>query len=105
MSELGYDPDAVGPEGSPSAVGVQAARAVLAFRHGDGANQLGDLGPGRGQLAGPYADWTGYQPANSPVRLADPNRRQRLATPDGLGQRFLVPHWGPGRRREGGEDA
>jgi hypothetical protein len=94
MSELGYDPDAVGPEGSPSAVGVQAAKAVLAFRHGDGANQLGDLGPGRGQLAGPYADWTGYQPANSPGLLADPNRWQPLAMPDGLGQRFLVPHWG-----------
>jgi hypothetical protein len=51
MAELGYDPEAVGPEGSPSAVGVLAARAVLAFRHGDGANQLGDLGHGPGQLA------------------------------------------------------
>ena len=94
MSDLGYDPDAIGPDGSPSAVGIQAARAVLAFRHGDGANQLGDLGPGRSQLAGPYADWTGYEPANSLGRLADPNRWQPLATPDGVGQRFLVPQWG-----------
>jgi PAP2 superfamily len=94
MSDLGYDPDAVGPEGSPSAVGVQAAGAVLAYRHGDGSNQLGDLGPGRGQLAGPYADWTGYEPANSLLRLADPNRWQPLPTPDGAGQHFLVPHWG-----------
>ncbi|HEX7148220.1 MAG TPA: phosphoesterase, partial [Actinomycetota bacterium] len=34
MSDLGYDPAGAGPAGSPGAVGVQAARAVLAFRHG-----------------------------------------------------------------------
>jgi hypothetical protein len=94
MGELGYDPEAVGPEGSPGAVGVLAARAVLAFRHGDGANQLGDLGRGPGQLAEPYADWTGYRPVNDLMRLVDPNRWQPLPTPDGAGQRFLVPHWG-----------
>jgi hypothetical protein len=98
MSELGYDPDAVGPDGSPSAVGVQAARAVLAFRHGDEANQLGDLGPGRGQQAAPYADWTGYEPVISVTRVVDPNRWQPLATLDGLGQRFLVPTGGWSRR-------
>jgi PAP2 superfamily len=92
MGELGYDPGAVGPEGSPSAVGVQAARAALAFRHCDGANQLGDLGPG--QPAEPYGDWTGYRPVNDLMRLVDPNRWQPLPTPDGAGQRFLVPHWG-----------
>jgi hypothetical protein len=94
MGELGYDPAAVGPEGSPSAAGVQAARAVLAFRHGDGANQLGDLGPEPRGLAGAYGDWTGYQPANPLQRLVDPNRWQPQPTPDGLGQRFLAPHWG-----------
>jgi hypothetical protein len=94
MAELGYDPGAVGPEGSPSAVGVLAARAVLAFRHGDGANQLGDLGRGPGQPAEPYADWTGYRPVNDLMRLVDPNRWQPLPTPGGAGQRFLVPHWG-----------
>jgi PAP2 superfamily len=94
MAELGYDPEAVGPEGSPSAVGVLAARAVLAFRHGDGANQLGDLGRGPGQPAEPYADWTGYRPVNDLMRLVDPNRWQPLPTPGGAGQRFLVPHWG-----------
>ena len=94
MDELGYDPDAVGPEGSPSAVGVQAARAVLAFRHGDGANQLGDLGPEPRGPAGAYQDWTGYRPVNPLGRLLDPNRWQPLPCPDGAGQRFLVPHWG-----------
>jgi hypothetical protein len=94
MSDLGYDPDAPGPQGSPGAVGVAAARAVLAFRHGDGANQLGDMGPEPRGLAAAYADWTGYRPANQLARLVDPDRWQPLPTPDGLGQRFLVPHWG-----------
>ena len=94
MNDLGYDPAAAGPAGSPGAVGVRAARAVLAFRHGDGANQLGDLGPEPRGLAGAYEDWTGYQPANPLARLLDPNRWQSLATPDGVGQRFLAPHWG-----------
>jgi hypothetical protein len=94
MSKLGYDHDAPGPAGSPGAVGIQAARAVLAFRHGDGANQLGDMGPEPRGLAAAYEDWTGYRPANSLARLVDPNRWQPLPTPDGLGQRFLAPHWG-----------
>jgi hypothetical protein len=94
MSDLGYDPDAPGPPGSPGAVGVAAARAVLALRHGDGANQLGDMGPEPRGLAAAYADWTGYRPANPLARLVDPDRWQPLPTPDGLGQRFLVPHWG-----------
>ena len=94
MSDLGYDPDAPGPAGSPGATGVQAARTVLAFRHGDGSNQLGDLGPSPGRLAEPYGDWTGYRPVNRLGRLLDPNRWQPLPTPDGAGQRFLVAHWG-----------
>jgi hypothetical protein len=67
---------------------------VLAFRHGDGANQLGDLGPEPRGLAAAYQDWTGYRPANPLARLLDPNRWQPLPTPDGMEQRFLVPHWG-----------
>jgi hypothetical protein len=94
MADLGYDPGAVGGEGSPSAVGVLAARAVLAFRHGDGANQHGDLGVEPGAPGDAYADWTGYRPVNPFHRLLDPNRWQPLATRDGLGQRFLGPHWG-----------
>jgi hypothetical protein len=94
MGELGHDPEEVGPEGSPSAVGVLAARAVLAFRHGDGSNQLGDLGPEPGGPPGAYEDWTGYRPVNPLGRLLDPNRWRPLPTPDGAGQRFLAPHWG-----------
>jgi PAP2 superfamily len=94
MGDLGHDPAAVGGEGSPSAVGVLAARVVLAFRHGDGANQLGDLTCEPRELPEPYTDWTGYQPVNPLHRLLDPNRWQPLPTPDGVGQRYLAPHWG-----------
>jgi hypothetical protein len=94
MSDLDYDPDAPGPAGSPGAVGVQVARAVLSFRHGDESNQLGDLGPEPRGMAAAYEDWTGYRPANSLMRLLDPNRWQPLPLPDGTEQHFLVPHWG-----------
>jgi hypothetical protein len=100
MDRLGYDPGVVGGQGSPSAVGTLAARAVLAFRHGDGANQLGNLAPGA------YADWTGYRPVNPPERLVDPNRWQPLRQPDGTVQRFLAPHWAlvtPFALRTGGQ--
>ena len=88
MDRLGYHPDAIGGARSPSAVGALAANAVLAFRHHDGSNQLGDL------ASGPYADWTGYRPVNPPDRLVEPNRWQPLRQPDGTVQRFLAPHWG-----------
>jgi hypothetical protein len=88
MNQQGYDPDAIGGDGSPSAIGRLAAIAVLAFRHGDGSNQLGDLAPGA------YTDWSGYRPVNPPERLVDPNRWQPLRQPDGTVQRFLAPHWG-----------
>ena len=88
LDRLGYQPGAISGAGSPRSVGTLAARAVLAFRHHDGANQLGDLAPG------PYADWTDYRPVNPPERLLDPNRWQPLRQPDGTVQRFLAPHWG-----------
>ena len=40
-------------------IGLEACLAVLHDRHGDGANQLGDLHPGR------YSDYTGYAPVNT----------------------------------------
>jgi hypothetical protein len=80
LRDLGYDPDAAGPAGSPGAVGVQAARAVLAFRHGDGSNQLGDLARSRtgwppptrtGPATGRPTPWPGCSTptAGSPCRL------------------------------------
>jgi hypothetical protein len=93
LAEFGYDAGGEdGPAGSPRAIGVRAARAVLAFRHGDGSNQLGDLAPGA------YADYTGYAPVNTVDRIVDPNRWQPLRFSDGRGgfstPGYIGPHWG-----------
>jgi hypothetical protein len=92
LRRLGHDPGQVGDDTTPSGVGDLAAGAVLGFRHGDGANQLGDLQPE------PYSDWTGYRPVNDPDVVRDPNRWQPLRVSDGRGgivvQRYLAPHWG-----------
>jgi hypothetical protein len=89
MNELGYDPavESVEPE-TAAGVGNAAAAAVLAFRHKDGSNQLGDLAPGA------YADYTGYVPVNSPNAIVNPNRWQPLRLPNGTVQKYMAPHWG-----------
>jgi hypothetical protein len=106
MQALGYDPDdAANDRTIPSGVGNVAAAAVVAFRHVDGSNQLGDLAPGA------FADYTGYQPVNPaldplvptmPPDLAsaipNPARWQPLTWVNAAGQRvtpgFICPHWG-----------
>ena len=101
MQSLGYDPASQPTDpATPSGVGVIACTAVLEFRHQDGSNQLGNLAPG------PYADYTGYTPANAPMVVANPidpatvrdasrwqpltfvNRAGATVTPG-----FLAPHW------------
>ncbi len=93
MTSLGYDPSALTTDTRmPSGIGAVVARAVLDFRHGDGANQLGDLHPV------PYSDYTGYRPVNDPDHIRDPNRWQPLRVDDGRGgtvvQHCTTPHWG-----------
>jgi hypothetical protein len=93
MQQLGLDPNDLSMDvTTPVGIGNSAAAAVLAFRHRDGANQLGDLAPGA------YADYTGYQPVNTPSQVVDPNRWQPLivSNPDGslTTQQFVAPHWG-----------
>jgi hypothetical protein len=93
MLQLGYDNrDQSTDRSTASGIGNTAAAAVIAFRHADGSNQLGDLAPGS------YADYTGYQPVNSPAVVNDPNRWQPLAVTDAQGvvstQKFIAPHWG-----------
>lgn len=92
LRHLGYDPANESTDPATAAgIGNTAAAAVLQTRHHDGANQLGDLAPGA------YADYTGYQPANSPdtVRNAGSWQPQRLPGGDGepVVQRFVTPHW------------
>jgi hypothetical protein len=89
MASLGLDPrdDSLDPN-TPVGIGNLAAAAVLAFRHKDGSNQLGDLNGGA-----PYSDYTGYLSVNTPEQLSDPNRWQPLRSPTGAVQQFLTPHW------------
>ena len=93
MASLGYDPANGSTDvATPAGVGNVAAAAVIAFRHHDGANQLGDLHPGA------YSDYTGYVPVNDPDHINDPNRWQPLRFSDGHGGTvtpgFIAPHWG-----------
>ena len=74
-------------EASPAAVGTHCAALLLEARHVDGANQLGIDG------GAPYADYTDYQPVNTPDVLRDPNRWQPQRAADGSVQTFLTPHW------------
>lgn len=81
---------------SPEGVGVSAARAVLASRRHDGANQWGDHVGSNGTA---YSDYTYYRPVNpdSPGPILDPDCWQPIPFSDGKGGSFapgfLTPHW------------
>jgi hypothetical protein len=79
---------------TPQGVGNLAANALLAYRHHDGANQLGDEVGSNGK---PYSDWTYYKPVNTPDMCTDPDRWQPIPFDDGKGGKitlgFLTPHW------------
>ncbi|HET8646139.1 MAG TPA: haloperoxidase, partial [Vicinamibacteria bacterium] len=67
MAEMGFDPsDTSTDPATPTGIGNLVSAALLEFRHHDNSNQLGDLAPG------PYSDWTGYQPVNTPDQIVDP---------------------------------
>jgi hypothetical protein len=92
MRELGYDSSHASMDASPAGIGNVASKAVLDLRHSDGANQLGDE-PG-GAPGVPYADYTGFVPANAPMDIRgpldvttvhDPNAWQPLRYVDGTG--------------------
>lgn len=87
LRELGLTATSTTDTTTPAGLGNRCAAQVLAVRQVDGANQLGSLGNG------PYADYTGYAPLNSPDGLLDPNRWQPLRAADGTVQTFLTPHW------------
>jgi hypothetical protein len=105
MASVGLDADNRSQDTTaPAGVGNVAAQAVLACRHRDGANQLGDE-PG-GQPGVPYSDYTGYAPTNEPMdtraaldpsTVHDVNRWQPLRYVDKSGTlvtpKFVGAHW------------
>lgn len=93
MLALGYDPnDNTSDITTPAGIGNVAAAALLAYRHHDGSNQLGDLNPGA------YSDYSGYVPVNTPTQIISPTHWQPLQVSDGHGgfvtQKFIAPFWG-----------
>ncbi len=95
MQSLGLNPnDNSDDVRNPDGIGNVACRAVLAFRHHDGSNQLGDLNGGA-----PYSDYTGFVPVNTPTKINDPNQWQPLCVPQVVGgpcvaQIYVGPFWG-----------
>jgi Vanadium chloroperoxidase N-terminal domain len=65
-------------------IGEEAARAVIAYRHRDGANQLADEPgtpiPPDGSQPKPYSDYTGYDSTREWNEATDPWRWQPLCT-------------------------
>ncbi len=89
LREQGYEPGAPAGVESPADVARAACGAVLAFRHADGSNQLGDENNGA-----PYSDYTGYVPVNTVDVVTDPNRWQPITFSTGATPGFIAPHWG-----------
>ncbi|MDP9089858.1 MAG: vanadium-dependent haloperoxidase [Pseudomonadota bacterium] len=90
MTSLGYDPtNATTDTTTPAGVGNVACAALLSFRHDDGSNQLGNLGPS----GVPYSDYTGFTPVNTPTMINDPNQWQPLIV-SGATQKYIGPYWG-----------
>jgi hypothetical protein len=93
MASLGFDPnDTSTDRTTPVGIGNLVSTAVLKFRHGDGSNQLGDMG------GVPYSDTTGYKPVNDVDHIMDPNHWQPLRFSNGQGgfviPGYIAPHWG-----------
>lgn len=83
MTDMGYDPnDTAFDHTTPAGIGNACAAAVLAMRHVDGSNQLGNLGPS----TAPYSDYTGYVPLNPAIDMEVPTLLGSIPAPD---------HWQP----------
>lgn len=95
MAKFGYDANDLSDDAStPQGVGNRVAAAILAFRHNDGSNQLGDEVGSDGK---PYSDYTYYKPFNPEDKILHPDRWQPIPFDDGKGGKrkpgFLTPHW------------
>ena len=95
MIELGFDPknESLDPK-TPEGIGNLAAKAVIAARKNDGANQYGEESGSNGVK---YFNYAGYQPINSVDSNIDINRWQPKYFSDGKGGKFapecLTPFW------------
>ncbi|MGD1806522.1 DUF6851 domain-containing protein [Dapis sp. BLCC M126] len=96
MANLSLDPNNTTTDPTtPAGIGNVSGQALLAFRHNDGSNQLGNNPNGDGT---PYSDISGYQPQNP---AGDPTNIE-LWTPENVPiddpnapvQNFLTPQWG-----------
>lgn len=98
MAKVGHDPaNQSTDKATPQGIGNLAAAAIIAARHQDGANQLGNEVGSNGK---PYSDYTFYQPVNPADKIYDPDRWQPIAfvnpkDPKGpkITPGFLAPHW------------
>ena len=95
MTKAGFDPNDKSEDlATAQGIGNHVARILLAYRHGDGSNQLGDEQGSNGQ---PYSDYTMYRPVNPIDKCNDPDRWQLIPFDDGNGGQlvmdFLTPHW------------
>ena len=95
MTKLGLDSNNRSLDTStPEGIGNLAAKAVIAARKGDGANQYGEEGGSGGQ---PYFNYVEYEPVNSADKNVDANRWQPKYFSDGKGGKFapgcLTPFW------------
>lgn len=89
MTRVGLVPTRRIVAGDPQSIGRTLCSSVLARRHRDGANQLGDLNGGT-----PYADYSGYTPKNSVTRLVDIEHWRPEVSSTLVPPTCLVPHWG-----------
>lgn len=119
MRRLGLDPARLSNDPAlPEGVAMRSVQALLAYRHHDGANQLGDLNP-----KGLYTDHTGFKPYRPGAEPVDLAKWQPLESGNGMGgftdihahlkriqasprqrvtaelggfnlQRYVTPHWG-----------
>ncbi len=89
MLDRGLNPDDSSTDtATPQGIGNTVAAALLAYRHADGSNQLGDLHPGS------YSDYTGYKPVNTADLVVDPSQWQQLRFANGASPEYITPHWG-----------
>lgn len=102
LLSVGLDPDNQSTDlSTPAGIGNLAGAAVVAFRERDGMNQLGDERSQRtrrrGDVGRRYADYTGYEPKNTPYELEDAGRWQPAILDNGGGifrvQQFITPQY------------